>query len=368
MVIGIITMCFLFINYNTSYEFVKFIKEKKHKQEICPTCTHNNINHSLLKKFKLENLKFAKNSPEARFLKATKRSLILVFFLGILFSLIISHFLSKFLLKRIYYLKNSMNKYKNKGVFEKITHDHKDEIDDLVDIYNHLIEKIEKQEQIRKEFFIDMSHELRTPITSVKGYLEGLIDDVFDPHKKPEIYNKALGETDRMTYLIKEMMNLAKLESGKTTLIKKNTDLKKLTQKAIDSLENELHKKNMTISFQGQAQVNIDQNKFIQVFLNLIDNAISYGQKNSEIKIEISKKKKQGVFWIIKNIPEKELDSENFNLIFERFYREDKSRVYDKTRQHLGIGLNIVKKIVELHQGSITAKKESNQMVFIINI
>jgi signal transduction histidine kinase len=378
LVVIVVTMSFMFINQNTRTEFEKFIIEKS-------TETANTKNQVLLEQARLqkeqiqspqkppiplalqrnlERISIAPNSPEARFLEATGNSLLTAGLIGILLAIVIGFFMSKFLLRRVFQLQSAMNEYRHKGVSFKVNHGGEDEIDDLSNSYNHLIEKLGEQENIRKEFFTDMSHELRTPLTSVKGYLEGLTDGVFDPKK--EIFTKALGETDRMIHLVKELTTLAKMEAGDIPLKKTEVDLKKLTDEVVDDFKDRLSEKKMTIKVSGEAKIKADAHKFRQVIMNLLDNAVSHGDPGKEITITIGKEKDSS-FWIIKN-KATDLDHKQLEYVFERFYRADKSRKYDEKEPHLGIGLNIVKKILEAHKGSITAKMENGQAVFRVEI
>jgi len=305
-------------------------------------------------------------TPEQNYIHTVSNSLLWAGAIDLTLAIILAYFLSSFLLRKIYRLKNSMHQYMADGSSKPVSHGEDDEVDDLANIYNLLIEKIDKEEKIRKEFFIDMSHELRTPLTSVKGYLEGLVDHVFDPDKEKDIHEKTLAETDRMIHLVKEMTTLAKLESEKIKLVTKPTNLRLITDEVTDMLSPQIKKQHLKTAVHGDVETTIDPYKFKQVIINLVDNAIHYAKKNSTINIEMGKEK-TAPYWRIKNSTEgvNPQEVENF---FERFYRGDKSRSYDATKPHLGIGLNIVKKIVEQHGGKITAKLEGDEIVFEIRL
>ena len=307
-----------------------------------------------------------KQTLEQHFLQNMNNSFLWAGGIDLVFAIILAILLSNFLLRRIYRLKSSMTQYMKDGSGKAVAHDSNDEVDELANIYNALIEKIQNEEKIRKDFFIDMSHELRTPLTSIKGYLEGLLDKVFDPEKEKDIHQKTLHETDRMIHLIKEMTTLAKLETEKSALTLEETDLHALTEEVAEMISPQLEERGLKLKISGKADAEIDQYKFKQVIINLVDNAQQYAKKNSTIKIEIGKNG-AAAFWRIKNQIE-DPAPKNIDHFFERFYRGDKSRTYDSKKPHLGIGLNIVKKIIDQHKGKISAKMEGDEIVFEINL
>lgn len=367
-----IIISFLLINWNVQSQFHSFIQEKRQEWEFFGKNPNYQRNFQI--QFFRENNPFnwhpqilhLNETPEEKFLRTTRNSLIWAGLIGILCAIILAYILSKFLLKRIYQLGTAMNQYKDKNISKFVPHGKEDEIDNLVKIYNLLIEKVEKQENFRKEFFIDMSHELRTPLTSIKAYLEGLVDNVFDPIKEKDIHKKTLSETNRMIHLINEMTILAKLESEETELVTKNVNLKTLTNKVLEIFSSEAKEKKLQIDVKGDVEVKVDPYKFKQVLINLIDNAITYSQEDTSIFIEMGKENNQ-TYWQIRNktenLPEKDIEN-----LFERFYRGDKSRIYNKQKPHLGIGLNIVKKIIQCHQGTISVKTENQNIIFKIKL
>ncbi len=358
----VIAVSFFLIEQRTNDEFRKFTIEKIKNGKNQPAEKTNNPPPPS----NPNDIHFAPDSPEARFVEATRSTLLIASLLGISLAIAISFIFSKFLLEKISRLQTAMNEYMKRGVAKKVAHSSKDEIDKLTEVYNILIEKIDNQENIRREFFIDMSHELRTPLTAVKGYLEGLSDNVFAASREKEIQKKALAETDRMVHLIKEMATLAKAEAENQELLKEKLHLENITKDVISLLKNEADAKEMKVEIMGGAMAEINRDKFKQIMINLLDNAISHGEKGGQIKIRM-KNEDSKAYWIIENkaigISQKDFDS-----IFERFYRSDKSRFYDGKKLHLGIGLNIVKKLVDLHDGKIVASLKDGWVEFKVII
>jgi signal transduction histidine kinase len=370
----VIVTSFFLLHWNFELQFNRFIDEKNQEwQEMYDTDDKPPVDVRLAKKFfrsiqpndaKIFILENEIETPEQKFLRATIDSLIMAGLISMLIAAVLGYLLNKFLLRRIRGLQTSMHDYRDRNVVTSVPHGDEDEIDDLANIYNLLIHKIEKQENIRRDFFIDISHELRTPLTSIKGYLEGLDDKVFAPEKETEIHGKIKRENERMIYLVKEMTSLAKLEAGQMTLHKKATDLHSLSMEVIEDFESYLDERKMKTEVNGSVEVDLDANKFKQVVINLLDNAITYSLEGSTIFIEMGKNNDQ-IFWHIKNTPAKNLTDEH-ELFFERFYRADKGRQYNKEKPHLGIGLNIVKKIIDQHGGTISVRRDEEQIIFEI--
>lgn len=377
LVVLTIIISFFLINWSVEAQFQHFIEKKQQQWEIVQQIPrfqgggmkkNERITILLSNPFDKNLSPNSDDTPENAYLHTVSRSLFLAAVIDIVVAFILAYFLSNFLLRRIYGLKSAMSQYMLDGHSRPVIHGEEDEVDELARIYNSLIAKIEKEEQIRREFFVDMSHELRTPLTAVKGYLEGLSDKVFDPEKEQDVQKKALHETDRMIHLVKEMTTLAKLETEKESLPLEETDLRNLTDEIAEMLAPQLQEKHLAINIQGEITAPLNQNKMKQVLINLLNNAIQHGHHPGTVTIEMGQHNNQNIFWKISNPVQPHLASEQVQFFFERFYRGDKSRVYESKKPHLGIGLNIVKKIIEQHQGQITANLEDHHITFEFKI
>ena len=358
VVLGTILLSSFFIHNATQAEFQKFLQEKDQQRIVIS----QNGSIQVVQDSNLPRWRIERDSPEERFLQATDRALFAVGVIGIVGSVLVGFLLSRFLLLRIERLRDAMRTYKVERKFTKIGHNFDDEIDELTESYNHLAENLERQDTVRKDFFVDLSHEIRTPITSVRGYLEGLLDGVFIP--SAEMYEKMLREIERMSHLVRELSSLAKLESGEMSLEKESIDMRQITEGVKETLQDKAEKYKKTITIIGEGHAYVDMQKWNQVLINLVDNAISYSDQNSNVIIELGSEKKKST-WRLTN-KAKDLDEGAMNAIFERFYRADKSRKRDEKEPHLGIGLSIVKKIIAAHGGKITAQKRDEEITFEI--
>ncbi len=215
-----------------------------------------------------------------------------------------------------------------------------------------------KLEEMRSEFVANVSHELRTPLTSIKGFaetlLEGALEEPAVARRFLEIIDK---ETERLSRLIDELLNLSKLENQKTVPNWQPLNMAALIERVVDIFQPRASEKNQNIYVDlpdDLPEVQGDPDMLSQVLINLIDNAVSYTQCGGEIRITASVKGGEMKVDVSDNgigIP-----PESLPRIFERFYRVDKAR----SREHggTGLGLSIVKHIVDAHGGSVQVESK----------
>lgn len=230
------------------------------------------------------------------------------------------------------------------------------EVKELVQSINKLSYKLNEQELLRKRITTDVSHELRTPLTSIQGHLDCMIDGIWEA--TPERLNSIREETLRLSNLVGQLRLLSKYDSENNALNKSKVNLKEFIQHFIYNYEGDALSKNINITYDlKEIYVNIDKEQFSQVLSNLLSNAIKYTNVHGEIYIKAYEDDDNVVISIEDNgigIPQNDI-----NFIFERFYRVDKSR--DKETGGIGIGLSIVKSIVDAHNGHIYVKSEINK-------
>lgn len=230
-------------------------------------------------------------------------------------------------------------------------HSH-DEIGYLAGTLNYMSDEINDMEEYQKNFIANISHDFRSPLTSIKGYLEAILDGTIPP----ELYQKYLGivisETKRLTKLTESMLTLNSMDSGKNTLNRTNFDINRTIKDTAASFEGTCSAKGITfdLTFSNEIQmVWADYGKIQQVIYNLIDNAIKFSHENSVIYITAAEKNEK-IFVSVKDtgigIPKKSIPK-----IWERFYKSDLSRGKDK--KGTGLGLAIVKEIIQAHGENI---------------
>jgi two-component system, OmpR family, sensor histidine kinase BaeS len=234
-----------------------------------------------------------------------------------------------------------------------------DEVAQLGKSIQSLGEQLQYYENSRNDFLAAVSHELRTPLTYIKGYSDILSKGMFKNSEEQQEYLKIINkEAKRISILVNDLFELSKLQVGKFELEKEWTDINLIIDKVMNNLKPEVTKKviQFTASLQDIPKVYIDPRRMEQVFYNLIENAVKYTNQG-EITIRSSLEKELVIIKISDTgigIPETDLPK-----IWDRFYRVDQSRT--RKTGGTGLGLYVVKKIIESHNGEITVKSRENQ-------
>jgi len=216
----------------------------------------------------------------------------------------------------------------------------------------HDVTEIRKLEKMRSDFVANVSHELKTPLTSIKGFVETLLEGALEDKQNSQQFLGIIQDhTDRLNNLINDLLELSYLESKEVSLEKNEVNLKNLLDKILFGFRTQVKKNNIKIENGLPQGLNIlvNNGKIEQVFVNLIDNAIKFSRENGFIKVfseDLGKELKITVEDTGIGIPHKDI-----SRIFERFYRVDKAR--SREMGGTGLGLSIVKHIVELHGGQV---------------
>lgn len=227
------------------------------------------------------------------------------------------------------------------------------ELEDLGTAINHLSGALSEQENLRKQMTADVAHELRTPLTALGSHLEAMIEGLWEA--TPERLKSCHEEVKRLGTLVADLEQLAKIEDDNLILNKSAVDLLEVVRTVSDTMNGEITKKGLTLTVEGdEVVVDADKNRLSQVIANLLSNAVKYTPEGGIIQIQVSGTGHMGIVKVKDTgmgIGAKELP-----LIFERFYRTDKSR--NRKSGGAGIGLAIVKSIVTAHGGTVTAESE----------
>lgn len=224
-------------------------------------------------------------------------------------------------------------------------------------IVMHDISELVRLEQIRKDFVANVSHELRTPITSIKGFSETLLDGAFkDEQMLLSFLTIIHDESNRIEVLVNDLLELSKIERHGFTLDIVPTKLQDILVRVVDLTSAQLESKHMqfNVKIEQDAIVLGDVNRLMQIFTNLINNAITYSKENTTVTLKINADSQYGIF----EISDEGIGIEKSEVarIFERFYRVDRAR--SRNSGGTGLGLSIVKHLIEAHQGKIQVTSE----------
>ncbi|PRR81702.1 sensor histidine kinase [Clostridium vincentii] len=290
------------------------------------------------------------NTGALTFKMTLNQSFFVSIFIALIFGLIISIFLSKQISSPLTKVTITANRVRN-GDLEARSHvtSKTKEIVDLNVSINYLAATLQSQELLRKRLTSDMAHELRTPLTNLKSHIEALLDKVWQPTE--EMLKSFYEEIQRLIKLVEGLNDIAKLEQTNLNLNKSQFNLSLELEKIITSFEPLYNNSDSKIysNLIPNVEVLMDKDKLKQVMYNLLSNSLKYSKINEEVLLTLKSENDSIIIEVKDNgigISEKDLP-----FIFERFYRSDKSR--DKTTGGTGIGLTIVKSIVESHKGII---------------
>ena len=219
------------------------------------------------------------------------------------------------------------------------------------------IDELRTQEKFRRDFLSNISHEFKTPLFAIQGYIEAIQDDDFeDMDMVKDFLMKASRNVDRLSYLIKDLDEISKLETGEMAINYTKFKINDLVKEVFESMEMKAEQHKIKLVFKQKYDepilVNADREKIIQVLVNLIDNSFKYGKEGGSTSISLFELHDQ----VLVEVTDDGIGIEEKNLprLFERFFRTDTSR----SRQigGSGLGLAIVKHIIEAHQQTINVR------------
>ncbi|MGG0719930.1 ATP-binding protein [Robertmurraya massiliosenegalensis] len=279
--------------------------------------------------------------------------------LSVIFTLIIIIFLSKGITKPLITMKEATYQISKGNFSVSFPKASKDELGELAKSIESLATELNYLKQQRSEFLASISHELRTPLTYIKGYTDIVRKRNLSEEDQKKYLTIISEETNRLSSLIKELFDLAKMDQNTFLIHKQNLDLQPFLKKMSQKLTPALTAKNIHFTLDCQPEIHLmaDPIKLDQILINLLDNAIKYSADGA--KIELKAWKVKGLIHLTiedngKGIPEKDLP-----FIFNRFYRVDKSRT--RTLGGTGLGLAIVQELVHAHDAeiSVTSKEDA---------
>ena len=236
--------------------------------------------------------------------------------------------------------------------FEPIKIYSDDEIGDVATSLNYMASQLRDSNEYQQKFISNISHDFRSPLTSIKGYIEAIMDGTIPPEMQNKYLGIVLSEANRLEHLTNGLRDLNVWSNKGPELILEDFDVLELIHSSIETLEGMSSKKNIKLTIVNEAKkttVNADKGKIEQVIYNLIDNAIKFSFNDSEIIIRLYNNRSK-LFCVVKDNGIG-ISHDNINKIWQRFYKTDSSRGMDKTGS--GIGLSIVKEIISAHNETI---------------
>ena len=244
---------------------------------------------------------------------------------------------------------------------QRVTIAEQNEIGELGDAFNKMADSIQQLENMRSSFVANISHDLRTPMTTITGFVEGILDGTIPPEKEKQYLSIVLDETKRLSRLVTDLLDLTKLEQGSFKFENKEFDINETIRLSVIKLEKRIMEKDIHLSIGFQTdnlRVFADRDAIQRVITNLMDNAIKFTDEGGFIDIRTGLSDKNKVFVSIQNSGIG-IEEQDLKHIFDRFYKTDKSRSLDKNGA--GLGLFIVKSIMMAHGENVWAESQPGE-------
>ena len=236
-----------------------------------------------------------------------------------------------------------------------------DEMGQLAMALNNMAQSLSTTENARRSFTANVSHELKTPMTTISGFVDGILDGTIPPEQERHYLTIVSGETKRMSRLVRTMLNLSRIEAGEMEIKHSKFNIVETICQALFLFETQIEEKNLDVRGLDHDKVMVDADPDLvhQVVYNLIENAVKFVNEGGYLEFGFSSDVKN-TYISVKNSGAG-LSKEEIPKIFDRFYKTDRSRGLDKNG--VGLGLYIVRSIVSLHGGEIIVRSNEGEFV-----
>lgn len=295
------------------------------------------------------------------YISSIMTAIVTVMFLSLLAAFIAIYFITKGVTEPLSEMEE-VTSYIAKGDFShRLSINYKDrDITQFATSLNKMADELAIEDDSRKSFVANVSHELKTPMTSIGGFIDGILDGTIPPEDEKKYLKIVSNEVKRLSRMVVSMLNLSKIEAGEISINLSRYDIAKQIFEILLSFEQRINEGNISIEgFESMGTVNAlaDKDLLQQVLYNLIDNAVKFTPENGTIEL-FAENDAEKTTVIIRNSG-LGVSPEEISRIFERFYKVDKSRSYDTKSS--GLGLYIVKTIINMHDGEISADSKQGE-------
>lgn len=297
-------------------------------------------------------------AAHGKFLESIHHHMFWGVFAALTFTLLFTYLLTSWVLRPLLQITAITKKVADGNYSERVNAVSRYEGGQLADAFNHMADNLEKVERLRKNMVADISHELRTPLTNLRGYLEGLSDSVIPP--SPETFRMLEQEVLRLVSLVEDLQQLAKADAAEAFLDLQELSLHELLAQIMDLYRLNFQDKEIDVQWQlesGSDTVTADRDKLLQAIRNLADNAWKYTPRRGSVTIS-TRRTTDGIKTVFANSGAV-IAADDIPYLFERFFRGDRSRSRDAGGA--GIGLAIVKELVEAHGGTVGVESDDHE-------
>ena len=304
----------------------------------------------------MEHYSIQPHDSNRMFIEAVHRYLLWAALVALVLALLLSYLTTKRVLRPLLQMTQISQELASGNFANRVEVVSQDEVGQLGSAFNRMANSLEQLEKLRKNMVTDVAHELRTPLTNLRGYLEGLSDAVVPP--SIETFRMLEGEILRLVNLVDDLQQLTKAESAQAFLQRQELHVGTLIKQLLSLFDLRLQVKKIAVQVSidpPELTLSADSDKLLQALRNLLENALRYTPPKGEITIK--GRKTSNIVEISITNTGAGITTADLPYIFERFFRVDRSR----SRDHggAGIGLAIVKQLVEAHGGQVGADSQN---------
>ena len=235
-----------------------------------------------------------------------------------------------------------------------------DEVAELATAFNQMATGLQSLEEMRRSFLANVSHDLKTPMTTISGFIDGILSGAIPPESQGEYLERIKSEVLRLSRLVRQLLDLSRIQAGDRQFEFVSFDICEVARQILLSFEQRIDEKGLDVEFncdEDRMRVLADKDAIHQILYNICDNAVKFSNEGGKLRLDVYARDKKihvSVYNEGQGIPKDDVP-----FVFERFYKSDKSRGLDKSG--VGLGLYISKTIIDAHGETITADSEQGK-------
>lgn len=313
----------------------------------------------------MENYAIEPLDSHRMFIEAVHRYLLWAALAALVLALLLNYLMTKRVLRPLSQMTRISRELAAGNFANRVEIVSQDEVGQLGIAFNRMADSLERLEGLRKSMVSDIAHELRTPLTNLRGYFEGLSDAVIPV--SPETFAMLEAEIMRLVHLVEDLQQLTKADAAQAFLQRRELELAGLIDQLLPLFELRFQNRRVRVAVAIEPpdlRVRADLDKLLQVLRNLLENALSYTPEGGRVRIEASSRDGRVSIAVV-NTGEG-IAAEDLPFIFERFFRAERSR--SREQGGAGIGLAIVKQIVEAHGGEVEAESSPGMTRIMLHL
>ena len=300
-------------------------------------------------------------ASEDRLITVSRRAVFNSSIWVMLAAVIATYFITERIIHPLRVMKGAAKSFAKGDFRARVTVYGSDEVAELATAFNNMAESLDNLEKMRNSFLASISHDLRTPMTTISGFIDGITSGAIPPERHEYYLGIISAEVHRLSRLVSQILDVSRLESGDRKFNFTDFDIAEVARLVLISFEQKIEDKRLEVDFDAESDemyVKADKDAIYQVIYNLCHNAIKFSSEGGLFRIKIETLREKKIRFSVYDEGET-IAPEELSSVFDRFYKTDKSRGKDKNG--VGLGLYIVKTIINMHDGEISASSEQGE-------